>query len=211
MNAGLGNLDSVKKHLLAGTLKAEPRFDALIQDIAKGVSGIMENFCDRKFARVAGDKVVLQADRSSFSLPRYPVETITLVELKLKDSDGFQAQDMTLIESTSPRAGMVYLSDKSDGGPYWGQVRFTYTGGFWFESLEPDDANYPSAMPAGANALPDELRLAWLMQCREVWNKFDKLGTGIVDKPDEQTLIGKLELAPMVKQMLNSYRRLQLV
>jgi hypothetical protein len=211
MNAGLANLDSLKKHLLARTLMAETSFDLVIQDIGAGVLGMMEKFCDRKFCRVVGDQAILQADRASFSLPRYPVESITQVELKLKDSDQFQVQDLSFIESTSPPSGIVYLADAADAGPYWAQVRFTYTAGFWFETLEPDDDGYPSAAPAGANLLPPELRLAWIIQCREIWNKIDKLGAGIVDKPDQQTLTGTLDLSPLTKDMLNSYRRLQLV
>ncbi len=211
MNAGLGNLDSLKKHLLASSLKAETKFDDVIQDIGLGVAGMIEQFCDRRFARVTGDQAVLQADRASFLLPRYPIESITQVELKLADSDQFQVQDISLIESTSALAGIVYLADNGDGGPFWSQVRFTYTAGFWFETLEPQDAGYPSDQPDGAYLLPPELRLAWLLQCREMWNKIDKLNMGIADKPDVQSAIGTLDLAPMVKRMLNSYRRLQLV
>lgn len=212
MNAGLSNLDTLKKHLLPASLAPESRFDLVIQDIGQGVAGLMENYCDRKFARVVADQVVLMADRASFSLPRYPVEIISQVELKYRDSDAFQVQDISLIESTSPMAGIVYLQDNTDAGPYWAQVRFTYTGGYWFEQLEPDDDNYPTgAAPAGSTLLPSEIKFAWLTQCREVWNKFDKLGTGLIDKPDSQTKTGNLDLSPMVKDLLKSFRRMQLV
>lgn len=208
MNCGLGNLTGLKRHLLAGTMQANKQFDAVIQDIGLGVAGLMEQYCNRLFARAVGDQAVFQADRASFLLPRYPVESVSQVELKLADSDDFQVQPSTFVESTSLSAGIVYLPESADGGPYWAEVRFTYTGGYFFEQLEPDDDGYPTAQPAGSKALPADLRLAWLIQCREVWNKIDKLGTGLVDKPDAQSATASLELSPLTKLSLANYRQM---
>lgn len=209
MNAGFGNLDSLKRHLLAGSMAGETRFDQVIVDVALGVAGAMENFCNRKFARAVGDKAVFQADRASFILPRYPLEAVTAVEAKATDGDGWVAQELSFIQATSLASGIIYLQEQPDAGPYWSQVRFTFTGGYWFETLEPDDENYPSAMPDGATPLPAELRLAWLLQCREVWNKIDKIGAGLVDVPDNQTKTGVLDLSPMVKRTLGQYVLMQ--
>ena len=209
MNCGLGNLDSLKKHLLAGALMGETKFDAVIIDIGLGVAGLFEQFCNREFARMVGDVAVFQGDRASFILPRYPVEEVTKVEVKGRDLEGWVEQDADFIQATSPLSGIVYLPDKSDAARYWSQVRFTFTGGFWFETLEPDDEGYPGVMPAGAKALPFDLRLAWFLQCREVWNKVDKLGVGLVSKPDEQTLTGALELSALVLQTLRNYQQMQ--
>lgn len=210
MNCGLGNLDGLKRHLLpSGTMAGETRFDVVIVDIGQGVADDFENSCNRKFSRLAGDTIAFQADRASFVLPRFPVEAITAVELKLKDADGFAAQDLTLIQSSSPASGLVYLTDRPDAGPYWGQVRFTYTGGYWFEMLEPEDDGYPSAMPETATALPKGLRLAWVNQCREVWNAYDKLGAGLVDKPNVQTVIADLDFSKAVKRTLGNYTLMQ--
>lgn len=209
MNAGLANRDRLKKHLLAISLAGEVRFDALIEDIGLGVAALMENFCNRKFLRVVDDTETFQADRASFMLPRYPVETISRIELKLKDSDDFVEQDSSIIQSTSKDSGLVYFAEVPDAGPYWAEVRFTFTGGYWFETLEPEEDGYPSACPAGAKQLPSDLRLAWLIQCREVWNKIDKLGTGIVDSPDKQTKVDALELSPLVKRILQNFVQMQ--
>jgi hypothetical protein len=205
MNAGLTNLDTLRKNLLAGSLAGQVQFDEVIKDIGLGICGMMENYCNRKFARVVGDRESFQGDRASFVLPRYPIEEVTAVETRLTSSDAFVVKDLSLIQSVSEESGVVYLPDNSDSGPYWSKVRFTYTGGFWFETLEPDDENYPSAQPAGTTALPYDLRLAWLLQCREVWNKIDKLGMGTVDKPDQQTLLSALGLSESVKQTLQNY------
>lgn len=203
MNAGLGNLDGLKKHLLAGSLAEEKSFDQVIQDTGLGAGALIENFCNRKFARAVGAQAKFQADRASFFLPRYPVEAVTLVEFKLKESDGWVAQDLSVIRSISAESGIVYFPERADAGPSWGQVRFTFTGGYFFEQLEPDEDGYPSAAPAGAAALPADVRFAWLLQCREMWSKLDKLGTGLVDKPGEQS--GTPELLPIVKRMLGQY------
>jgi len=74
------------------------------------------------------------------------------------------------IQSLSAASGVVYLTDDTfstpDAGPYWGEVRFTFTGGYFFEQLEPEDEGYPTVQPPGSAPLPKGLRLAWLNHCR---------------------------------------------
>ena len=206
MNAGLSNLDQLKAHLLpSGTMAGETRFDQVIIDLGQGVAEAMENECNRQFERVVGAQVIFQADRASFTLPRFPIEIITTAELDMRDGNGFVVQLPSFIQSYTPDSGMVYLQEVPDAGPYWAQVRFTYTGGFWWEELEPDDAGFPSALPPTATALPKDLRLAWLNHCRATWNAWDKLGTGLVDKPGAQTTIGDLEFSASVKRTLGNY------
>jgi hypothetical protein len=209
MNAGLSNLDTLRKHLLATTLVAEPRFDLVITDIGLGTASQFENFCNRQFARTIGAQAVFQADRSSFILPCYPLEAVTAVDAKQADADDWVAQDLSVIRSTSLASGVVYLPNEVDAGRFWSEIRFTYTGGFWWEMLEPEDVGYPSAMPAGAKPLPLDLKLAWLLQCREVWNKIDKLGGGLVDKPDAQTALGSLDFPKGVRRTLLNYQLMQ--
>jgi hypothetical protein len=210
MNCGLGNLESLKRHLLpSGTMAGETRFDQVMADLGQGVADDFENFCNRKFARAAGDVCVFQADRASFVLPRYPIEEITKVEVQVATADGWFEQESSWLRSVSLASGVVYLPEPPDAGPYWAQVRFTCTGGYWFEQLEPDDEGYPSAQPAGAMGLPKGLRLAWLNHCRQVWNAYDKLGAGLVSKPDVQTVIGELDYSASVKRTLGNYTLIQ--
>ena len=212
MNCGLGNLDSLKQHLLpANTMLGQTQFDQVLTDIGQTVAGEFENHCGRLFERTVSDLVVFQADRASFVLPRYPIESIILVELKLTDADGFVGQDATFIQSSSPMSGLVYLPEPPDAGPYWAEVRFTYTGGYWWEEMEPDDQGYPSAQPAGSFALPKALRGAWLNHCRAVWNAYDKLGVGLIDKPNMQTVINDLDFSKSVERTLENYRLMQLI
>ena len=90
------------------------------------------------------------------------------------------------------------------------QVKAIWDGGYWFEPLEPDDDAYPSTAPVGAVLLPDDLKAAFLLQCEEVWAQRDKLGSGIIDKPGAQSGLSKLELAPLVKMVLQTHIRYQL-
>ena len=210
MNAGLGNLDTLKRHLLpSGTMAGETRFDAVLADLGQGVADDFGQFCNRKFGRVVGGWEIFTADRASFVLPRYPLESVTSVELDLADGAGFVVQDAEFIQTVRLASGIVYMPERPDSGPYWAQVRFTYTGGYWWEELEPEEAGYPSVMPVGANVLPKGLRLAWLNHCRQIWNAYDKLGTGLIDKPDVQTVIGELDYSANVRRTLGDYRMMQ--
>ena len=213
MRVGLGNLALLKTHLGGVAVKpGDTRWDSVITDIGLGVSDQIENYLDRKLCYAVNDQVVLPADRASFSLPRYPVQIITLAELKLDDADGFVAQPAMFIRSTDAHSGMVYLKGQADAGPYWAQVRFTYTAGYYFPTLDVGDAGYPSVQPAGSVALPNDLKLAWLMQCRRVWSVIDKLGTKMLDNSAAvAAALAAVDFSPETLQQLAHYRRLQLV
>ena len=211
MNAGLSNLDTLKKHLLANTLAGNPQFDLVIQAIGLGMAAGFEQYCNRKFARLIGAQDVLPGDRVNYLLSRYPLEALTTVELKLDEADGYVVQTSDFVNTVDLKNGMVLLPNEADPGDELSQVRFTYTGGFWWEPLEPDDAAYPSALPAGANALPDDLKLAWLLQCQQVWDARDQIGLSLVDAPGTQQTIDTLKLSPLVKTMIAPYVRYQMV
>ena len=216
MNCGLGNLDTLKRHLLpSGSLAAETRFDAVIIDVGRGVAGLMDRHCNRVFAWGENITQIFRGNRSHWYMPNFPVAAFGKVELRYFKADNWSdisGQPLSINEET----GLLSFGYTLGVDPI--QVRVTWSGGYWFEQLEPDDDGYPSAPPAaiasctalepGKFMLPDDLRMAWWMQCREVWNKLDKLGTGLVDKPDQQTLTGALKLAPAVEDVLRPYRRL---
>ena len=210
MNAGFSNLDTLRKKLLAGSLMGETKFDPQITLIGLGMAGAIESLLNRKLARVAGDIEVLPADRNNFVLSRYPLETLTLTELKIIESDGWVAQDASVIKAVDTANGIVNWRGDCDAGPDYAQVRFTYTGGFFWETAEPDDAGYPTAIPAGAALLPDAIRQAWLLQCQQVWAACDKLGLGLADEPDKQSKLADIKPSPLIKQMLTSYIRYQM-
>jgi hypothetical protein len=147
MNAGFSNLDWLKKNVLAATLKNDLRFDPLILALGLGVAGQFEKYCGRKFMRGVGVADTFGADRASFLLNQFPVEApIALVEFKVDEPTGWVAQSQAagsndlVIQSLDANAGIIYFEDNTDCGSYWSQMRFTYTGGYFWEQLEPDDA-----------------------------------------------------------------------
>ena len=216
MNAGFSNLDTLKQHLLAGALRATTTYDTQLVDLGRGMAGLIEQYCNRKFFRTVNDTAVFTADRCEFLLPRTPLESVSLSELKLAESAGWVTQtDPNFIRSLNLANGIIDCGP-GDAGPYYGQVRFTYTGGYFWETLEPDDAAYPSALPAGAMALPDELKFAWLLQCKHVWQTIDPRGVKIVGEGDKnrvvpQQVFGDMDLVPQVKGLIGQFIRWSLV
>lgn len=204
MNAGLSNLDSLKKRLLSGGLVGGDQFDDIIQSIGLGAAAMLEQYCQRKFALQQRTES-FGADRAQFILSHTPLLTLDKTEFKQDETTGFVTQDATFIRTIDFDNGIIYLPDEVDPGEYWSIVRFTYTGGYWWEMLEPDDDDYPSVATPNATALPDDLRLAWFLQCESLWSKRDKLGLGLTDKPDQQASLDEIKLLPLVKQMVGSY------
>jgi hypothetical protein len=218
MNCGLTNLHTLKAHLLAGTMAAETQFDSALQMIGLGVRGVFEQVCNRRLGYQVDDTVVFSGDRPHYYLPRYPMSGVTKVEMRY-----FQTDSWT--EITGQPISVNYETGLLHFGYFLGrwplQVGATWSGGYWFDTLEPDDEGYPASKPEVTDAtalangaqvasLPDELRAAFLWQCEAVWAARDKLGTGLVDKPGQQSGMGEIKLAPMVQQMLQEYIRYQL-
>jgi len=216
MNAGLSNLDTLKQHLLAAALRATSTYDVQLTDLGLGITGAFEQYCNRKFCRVVNDTAVFTADRCEFLLPRTPLESVSLAELKILEADGWVAQtDPNYIRAINLANGIVDTGPV-DAGPYYAQMRFTYTGGFFWETLEPSDPGFPTAVPAGANVLPAELKTAWLMQCKHIWQTIDPRGVKLVADAKEgravpQQVFGDLDFIPQVKEILGNFIRYTLV
>jgi hypothetical protein len=69
-----------------------------------------------------------------------------------------------------------------------------------------------SELPIGATAVPEDLLLAWRLQCEQVWTKRDKLGLNIGEKQDNvfQGALSRIGLLDGVVDMLHPYRRYSL-
>ena len=213
MNAGFSNLATLKAHLLPASLRSGTDFDTALQAIGKGVAVAFENYCNRRFQRQAAAEQIFSADYAHFSLERYPVESISAIALKTSETEGFVAQTINdFVQTIKNSTGMVYLLD--DAGPFYAQVKFTYTGGYWWRVAEPTDQDYSSdTLPTGATALPDDLKLAWLNQCEVIWKSRDNLGTTLIDDAAQSkpVTLADLKLSPDVQRILDDYRRVQLV
>lgn len=211
---GFATLTFLKAQLLAEALRTDPAYDGIVTQVGKGVAGQFENFCNRKFARVEGFVETTAADYCSFQMARFPLEVMTSIELKMNETDGFVMQTLPgYVRSFDLAKGVVYLPENADAGPYYAQLRFTYTGGYWIDGTDECSAT----APAGQTALPDELRFAWIIQCKRVWESIDKTGVDILHVgPGEkggrfELGTGGLELAPQVQQTLRNFVREQWV
>jgi len=205
MNAGLGNLTELKAQLLAEALRVDTGYDAVLLAIGRGVAGQFDTFCNRKLARAEGDTYTVTADREQYYLPRYPVESVSQVELKTDEATGWVVQADDIILTKNPASGMVYLG--SAYGPYYAHIRFTYTGGYWFDETEENN----DTLPTGATALPADVKLAWILQCRAVWQSIDKLGTDILktgsSAAQAAASVSGLDLVSAVEKALQKHIR----
>lgn len=210
MNAGFANLKYLKAQLLAEALRVDTSYDAQLLAIGLGVVAQFEQFCDRKFARVEDATHIIDADRAQFLLNRFPLESVSAIAVKFTEADGWEEQTVNdYVRKIDLAAGIITLPD--DAGPDYAQVRFTFTGGYWWDQT----AEGNDEMPAGATGIPDDLRLAWILQCRTAWQAIDKIGQDITKTGSSSQFVtgslGGLDLTPTVKQMLGQYQRFNLL
>lgn len=211
MNLGLGNLTLLKNALLPDALQPDTQFDTYIKSIGAGVATSFEQFCNRKFGYVVNDTFECPANRTYVSLPRFPVVNVSAIdERDTADSDWQtlgtpeQATINIALESGLMEFGFIVA-------PHFARIRTTYTGGFWFETLEPGDDGYPSAMPAGASPLPADIQDAWLLQSQFLFIQRDVMGQRGIKKQDKESTgdfhIAEIPMLQYVQDILASYRR----
>jgi hypothetical protein len=209
VNAGLSNLATLKSWLLPSGMVEGTDYDAQILAIGLGIAGQLEEFCNRKFARVEDDTFEVSADREHVVLPRYPIEEVSALELREDLATGWvdQGEISVALRQIYAKSGLVEIGVAL--GTTEALLRFTYSGGYHWEQLEPDDDGFPTALPEGATTLPDNLLLAWKLQCEWVWNKRDKLGLSIGEKPDNvfSGSLSKVVLLDGVKELLRPFMR----
>lgn len=209
MDLGLGNLIGLKRHLLAPGMMTQTTFDTVIADLGKAVAAAFEGYCARKFARVVGAQDIFTADRVSYVLTRYPLESISAVDLRDTMAAGWVAQDVnTLITQQDTEAGLVLWDGQA--GTRRTLMRITYTGGYWYDTAETENTSQPS----GSTLLPADLKGAWFTQCAYQWQVRDKTGKDIVRTGGSATFVsdslGGLKLVPEVERVLQTYRRFQI-
>lgn len=202
MNAGLSNLTTLKAHLLTPALAASTDYDARIATVGAAMLGLIEQHTGRRIARKVGDTLTLPGGRTVFVLPRLPVETITAIEYREKSADAW-TDCLADLDYYDAESGVVHLTQPPVSRS--GQIRVTWTGGYWFEPLEPAASGYPTTMPDGATALPAELQAAWLLQCGHAWRVIDQLGTAIAEEP-AKAAFPPIDLVLAVAQQLARWR-----
>jgi hypothetical protein len=200
MNLGLGNLITLKQHLLTDALVTSTTWNKTIERIGKGVAAQLERFCNRQFARTVDDTFTFAANCQEQVLPRFPIESISAIAQQTTETEGFVALDLDVITQIRKKSGLIQFGAVQ--GSYLSQLRVTYTGGYWFDDSEEDSGEQPD----GSTALPDDLKLAWLEQSKAVWNQ-DPLRTGISKEPEKQAKVEMVKLTEQVREILLPLRR----
>jgi hypothetical protein len=209
MNIGLGYLTELKEQLLAASLRSDTNYDAVITGIGLGVANLFDQYCNRTFARTAGKTDTFSADRRHWYLNCYPVEQITGLAKCDDQADGFVASPLPPAEGSliqQMQLDQGYIMFIALQGYFFSRIRVTYTGGYWFDTTEDGSG----VMPGTATALPAAVKTAWYLQCQHLWKRWDKLGAQIAQDPEGQTSLDKMELTPMVKQLLRPFQRMQI-
>lgn len=206
MNLGLGNLIELKRQLLPATLLTGTTYNAAITAIGSGVARQMDKHCNRIFERSAAAIDTFTADRDTFTVRRFPLELVSKIEQKDVAGTWTQLSLSSVIAypNDPEENGMIQFTGPL--GNYTSIVRVTYTGGYWFDT----DESEAGTMPTGATKLPDDVKLAWFLQCREIWSKMDKVGVTLSSEPDKAQVLTKLDLIPEVKDILSGYIRYQM-
>jgi len=205
MDLGLGNLIELKRQLLPSANQSGTVYDSKLQALGSGVAKAFEKYCNRLFARVVGDTYEFSAERDHIIVPRYPLESISQVEYRASMDTGYVVQDASIILNRMDKAGIVWFAGAMG---FWTETaKLTYTGGYWYDTSESEN----TVQPVGSTKVPEDLRLAWYLQCRKVWESIDKSGANITKVGSGAQFVteslGGLEMVPSVKQVLDGYRR----
>ena len=205
MDLDLGNSEVLKKFLLPEALIGlEPNVrDTHINLIGLGVAKSFDQFCNRKFKRSTAHTDIFEADREHWFLAATPVESVTTVHVKNDEDTGWELISDGYI-NLQANSGRLWFG--SQHGSHESLVKVTYIGGYWYDSTDLQD----DTLPANATELPDDISLAWQLQCQHVWGARDKLGLSTISAPDTANKTDKLELIPDVKRILQSYIRYQM-
>jgi len=168
LNAGFATLDILKARLLPEAARTDTEYDSALSDLGLSIAKRIEAHCNRKIARNTSAVDEFTAWNLSVTLRCYPVESITTIQLR--DADGtLTAVDVDY--SLDEACGLIDFHGVP--GTKLQRLVVTYAGGYW---LDPDDG---TALPAGAEALPYDLREIWLAEVQrhtEARGTFEAVG-----------------------------------
>jgi hypothetical protein len=203
MDLILGTLEQLKAFVLPEKERTESTWDAALSSIGLGVAQGFERYCNRRFRRVENASCVASADRAALVVDRYPIESLSALDIRYASSAGWD-NIMDTVSNVDLDSGMIYLS----GAPGWrgSMIRATFTGGYWLDVT----ADGTGVMPATATPLPDDLRYAWLLQCSHVWSLRDNAGAAMLirdAKAGQPAALDRATLVPAVVDTLYTYRR----
>lgn len=176
--------------------------DAAINRIVSGLTVLFETHCDRPLIVNSADVTEYYTGRGQYlQLMRYPIVAITSITESLTyDFDGATAmianEDYRLL-----RAGMsgVLCSLLCDFSSAPDSIRVIYKGGFCSAGQTPGEGQW---------LMPADLREAGIEQSSFIFKRKDDLGlSGVGFESGSISKFSPMDLLPMVKKILDSYRR----
>lgn len=200
---GLGTLGQLKRFLMNAAEVESPTYDSAITMIGRGMSKLFSNRTNRVLRRSVDAMESCPAVRSGYRAKCAPIEEVSLFEVKYGEAYGWSTVPVTsAIELIQPEDGLLrfYPAVMREGGLF----RITLTGGYWVD-LSDDDSG---SCPQGATPLPEDLRLAWLMQCQHIWLNRDNLGIAYSPAGESKAKPIAMEhvtLLPLVGMTLANY------
>jgi hypothetical protein len=200
LNLVLGNLTTLRQALLPESWQAQTERDSVIAALGRGVAGMFEEFCDRKFGREEDAVEYFERDKEVLVLARYPLEAKPEIDLR-GGNDGSWQPYTENVANWSPLSGIVTLNGSI--GDEWSLIRVTYTGGFWVDETE-DGVATPEEGLDDATPVPAALQRAWLDQCRHHWTAADLFA----NKGSGTLGFAQMDFLPTVRQTLERFRRM---
>lgn len=141
--------------------------DAAMTKVIQAVSEAFDGYCDRKFTRSESASMFWDADAREIPLDRYPVESVTGIDLRLHARSPWVRQTVDY----EIRNGCVLALASELGDP--GQiVRVRWIGGYVLPGTTPG---------YGETALPADIEQAALDQSASWWENRHTLRTATVD------------------------------
>ncbi len=199
---GLGNLIELKRHLLSPENVTESTWDDVITDLGQGVAKQFDQACNRLLGYNAAHVDEFSADRGHWVTRAYPIVSIASVEIRDDYGASWVSQTLAdVISALDDETGIVNFGTPL--GSRIARARITYAGGFWYDTTE----DFSGTQPAGSTARQSDLKLAWLLQCREAWAHMDVIGSGLIDRDKVLTALAEFDFVPLVKNALRGYQR----
>jgi hypothetical protein len=197
-------LPVLKAYALPKPVQSRDDYDAALQELGNGLAERFNQHCDRTLLR--GDhSIIFSGDRRVYVLPSYPVESITSVQTRADYNDTWGVES-GMIDQLSNASGLLQLDSADDERS---QVRVDWVGGYWVDLTGED------SLPEGATPMPADIRLAWLTQCKHVFDLLDKDGDSFrgADRGLGGALVSLLniDLLTSVETTLNKYKRYQII
>lgn len=158
LTAGFGTLAQLKARILPAVMESydtEGEWDQDLKQIGLAVAESFNRYCNRVFQRGVAVAYDDEGGVRSFVLDRYPVESVTALQLT---SGSGTTDELSRVYLVKPESGIVELTGYL--GTYRDRITCTYSGGYWLGEGDTASRNVVAAVAAGVTQVtvtpPDE-------------------------------------------------------